>query len=95
MKHAAPSSPSTRRAFLQKSALAGAAVAFPAMLRGSNLNGRVQLAAIGRTRGVATTDESPNRKYEGMRVADAAKAAGKDPFDFVFDLLVATRGSVA
>ena len=55
----------------------------------------VQLAAIGRTRGVATTDQSPNRKYEGMRVAEAAKAAGKDPFDFVFDLLVETRGSVA
>ena len=55
----------------------------------------VQLAAIGRARGVATTDESPSRRYEGMRVADAAKAAGKDPFDFVFDLLVATRGSVA
>jgi N-acyl-D-aspartate/D-glutamate deacylase len=55
----------------------------------------VQLAAIGRTRGVATTDDSTNRRYEGMRVADAAKAAGKDPFDFVFDLLVATRGSVA
>jgi N-acyl-D-aspartate/D-glutamate deacylase len=54
----------------------------------------VQLASIGRTRGVAATDESPNRKYEGMRVADAAKAAGKDPFDFVFDLLVDTRGSV-
>lgn len=54
----------------------------------------VQLASIGRTRGVATTDESPNRKYEGMRVADAAKAAGKDPFDFVFDLLADTRGSV-
>ena len=30
-----------------------------------------------------------------MRVADAAKAAGKDPFEFVFDLLVDTRGSVA
>ena len=54
----------------------------------------VQLASIGRTRGVAATDESPNRKYEGMRVAEAAKAAGKDPFDFVFDLLVDTRGSV-
>ena len=54
----------------------------------------VQLASIGRTRGLAATDESPNRKYEGMRVADAAKAAGKDPFDFVFDLLVDTRGSV-
>jgi N-acyl-D-amino-acid deacylase len=54
----------------------------------------VQLASIGRVRGVAATDESPNRKYEGMRVADAAKAAGKDPFDFVFDLLADTRGSV-
>ena len=54
----------------------------------------VQLASIGRTRGVAATDESPNRKYEGMRVAEAAKAAGKDPFDFVFDLLIDTRGSV-
>lgn len=54
----------------------------------------VQLAAIGRTRGAATAGESPNRKYEGMRVAEAAKQAGKDPFDFVFDLLIAERGSV-
>jgi len=54
----------------------------------------VQLASIGRTPGVAATDESPNRKYEGMRVAEAAQAAGQDPFDFVFDLLVDTRGSV-
>ena len=54
----------------------------------------VQLASIGRTRGVAATDDAPNRKYEGMRVADAAKLAGKDPFDFVFDLLVETRGGV-
>ena len=37
---------------------------------------------------------SPNRKYEGMRVAEAAKQAGKDPFDFVFDLLIEERGSV-
>jgi N-acyl-D-amino-acid deacylase len=54
----------------------------------------VQLASIGRQRGVATTTENPNAKYEGMRVADAAKAAGKDPFEFVFDLLRDTRGSV-
>ena len=54
----------------------------------------VQLAAIGRTRGSATDGESLNRKYEGMRVAEAAKQAGKDPFDFVFDLLIAERGSV-
>jgi N-acyl-D-amino-acid deacylase len=54
----------------------------------------VQLAAIGRTRGAREQGESPNRKYEGMRVAEAAKLAGKDPFDFVFDLLIDERGSV-
>jgi N-acyl-D-aspartate/D-glutamate deacylase len=54
----------------------------------------VQLAAIGRTRGASTQGESPNRKYEGLRVAEAARQAGKDPFDFVFDLLIEERGSV-
>jgi N-acyl-D-amino-acid deacylase len=54
----------------------------------------VQLASIGRQRGLPSTVDNPNAKYEGMRVADAAKAAGKDPFDFVFDLLRDTRASV-
>jgi N-acyl-D-aspartate/D-glutamate deacylase len=54
----------------------------------------VQLAAIGRTRGVGDANQNLNRKYEGMRVAEAAKAAGKDPFDFVFDLLVSEHGRV-
>jgi N-acyl-D-aspartate/D-glutamate deacylase len=54
----------------------------------------VQLAAIGRTRGGTNDAVSPNRKYEGMRVAEAAKQAGKDPFDFVFDLLIEERGSI-
>jgi N-acyl-D-amino-acid deacylase len=54
----------------------------------------VQLAAIGRTRGGTNDPVSPNRKFEGMRVAEAAKQAGKDPFDFVFDLLIEERGSV-
>ncbi len=54
----------------------------------------VQLAAIGRTRGAAEAGVSANRKYEGMRVAEAAKQAGKDPFDFVFDLLIEERASV-
>jgi N-acyl-D-amino-acid deacylase len=54
----------------------------------------VQLAAIGRTRGSAEAGTSPNRKYEGLRVADAAKQAGKDPFDFVFDLLIEERASI-
>ncbi|HEX3701962.1 MAG TPA: D-aminoacylase [Vicinamibacterales bacterium] len=35
------------------------------------------------------------KKYEGMRVDDAAKAAGRDPYDFVFDLLIAERGNVS
>jgi N-acyl-D-amino-acid deacylase len=54
----------------------------------------VQLASIGRTRGATTDAVSPNRKYEGMRVAEAARQAGKDPFDFVFDLLIEERGSI-
>lgn len=54
----------------------------------------VQLAAIGRTRGRADDAASPNRKYEGMRIGAAAKQAGKDPFDFVFDLLIEEQGSV-
>ena len=54
----------------------------------------VQLASIGRTRGAREAGVSANRKYEGMRVAEAAKLANKDPFDFVFDLLVEERGSV-
>jgi N-acyl-D-amino-acid deacylase len=54
----------------------------------------VQLAAIGRTRGGTNDPVSPNRKYEGLRVAEAAKQAGKDPFDFVFDLLIEERGSI-
>ncbi len=54
----------------------------------------VQLASIGRVRGAREQGESANRKYEGMRVAEAARLAGKDPFDFVFDLLIEERGSV-
>ncbi|MGE3277394.1 MAG: amidohydrolase family protein [Vicinamibacterales bacterium] len=54
----------------------------------------IQLAAIGRERGRETTTASPNRQYEGMRIAEAAARAGKDPFDFVFDLLVEEHGSV-
>ena len=55
----------------------------------------VQLAGIGRTRGGTNDPVSPNRKYEGMRVLEAAKQAGKDPFDFVFDLLIEERASVS
>ena len=55
----------------------------------------VQLAAIGRTRGGTSDPVSPNRKYEGMRIAEAARQAGKDPFDFVFDLLIEEHASIS
>ena len=35
------------------------------------------------------------KRYEGRRVDDAAKEAGKDPYDFVFDLLIANAGSIS
>ncbi|MGE5246436.1 MAG: N-acyl-D-amino-acid deacylase family protein [Betaproteobacteria bacterium] len=47
----------------------------------------VQIASVG---GRVPAD----RQYEGMRIDDAAKKAGKDPFDFVFDLLADERGQV-
>src|SRR5262249_6706699 len=49
----------------------------------------------GRTRGRADNNQTPNRKYEGMRISEAAKQAGKDPFDFVFDLLIDENASVS
>ena len=36
-----------------------------------------------------------DKQYEGMRIDEAAKKAGKDPFDFVFDLLATERGGVS
>ena len=35
---------------------------------------------------------SPNKKFEGMRIDEAAKRARKDPFDFVFDLVAESGG---
>src|SRR5439155_26866879 len=50
----------------------------------------IQIASINGRSGGA----SPTKKYEGMRIAEAANQAGKDPFDFVFDLL-AESGEVS
>lgn len=41
--------PSTRRAFLQQTAVAGAVLGFPAILRAASPNSRVQVAAVGVT----------------------------------------------
>jgi N-acyl-D-amino-acid deacylase len=43
---------------------------------------------------IASIRSPERKKLEGMRIDEAAKAAGKDPYDFVFDLLIAERGSV-
>ena len=39
--------------------------------------------------------ESGYKRYEGRRVDDAAKEAGKDPYDFVFDMLIANAGNIS
>jgi N-acyl-D-amino-acid deacylase len=44
---------------------------------------------------LASIREPSYKKYEGMRIDDAAKAAGKDQYDFVFEILIANRGSVS
>ena len=43
---------------------------------------------------LASIRQAAYQKYEGMRVDDAAKAAGKDPYDFVFEILIAHNGGV-
>jgi N-acyl-D-amino-acid deacylase len=43
---------------------------------------------------LASIRETSYKKYEGMRIDEAAKAAGKDAYDFVFEILIANRGSV-
>lgn len=50
----------------------------------------VQIASVPSRGGV----ESGYKRFEGMRVDDAAKEMGKDPYDFVFELLIAQGGSV-
>ena len=50
-------------------------------------------AAEGWTRIIITSVVSEkNQQFEGLTVSDAAARVGKDPFDFVFDLLVEERG---
>jgi N-acyl-D-aspartate/D-glutamate deacylase len=50
----------------------------------------VQIANVPAAPGI----DSGYKRYEGRRVDEAAREAGKDPYDFVFDLLIATRGTV-
>lgn len=50
----------------------------------------VQIASVPARTGI----ESGYKRYEGRRVDEAAKEAGRDPYDFVFDMLIANRGNV-
>jgi len=50
----------------------------------------VQIANVPAAAGI----DAGYKRYEGRRVDEAAREAGKDPYDFVFDLLIATRGTV-
>jgi N-acyl-D-amino-acid deacylase len=43
---------------------------------------------------LASIRQPAYKKFEGMRVDDAAKAAGKEPYDFVFEILIAHNGNV-
>ncbi len=72
----------TRRTFLQQSAVAGAAVAFPAVLRAANPNSRVQIAGIGvSARGYGdlhSLASHPNVKYVAFCDVDTASFAKAD-----------------
>jgi len=51
----------------------------------------VQIAGLPARSGL----DSGYKRFEGWRVDDAAKEMGKDPFDFVFEMLIANGGSVS
>jgi N-acyl-D-amino-acid deacylase len=50
----------------------------------------VQIASLPARSGT----ETGYKRFEGRRIDDAAKEMGKDPYDFVFDMLIANGGSV-
>jgi dihydroorotase/N-acyl-D-amino-acid deacylase len=43
---------------------------------------------------LASIRQPAYKKFEGMRIDDAAKAAGKEAYDFVFEILIAHNGNV-
>ena len=51
----------------------------------------VQIASLPARSGM----DSGYRRFEGWRVDDAAKEMGRDPYDFVFEMLIANGGSVS
>ena len=51
----------------------------------------VQIASLPSRTGM----DSGYKRFEGWRVDDAAKEMGRDPYDFVFEMLIANGGSVS
>ncbi|PYR42103.1 MAG: hypothetical protein DMF95_29290 [Acidobacteria bacterium] len=51
----------------------------------------VQIASLPARTGM----ETGYKRFEGWRVDDAAKEMGRDPYDFVFEMLIANGGSVS
>ena len=51
----------------------------------------VQIASLPARTGM----ETGYKRFEGWRVDEAAKEMGKDPYDFVFEMLIANGGSVS
>ena len=51
----------------------------------------VQIASLPARSGMDTG----YKRFEGWRIDDAAKEMGKDPYDFVFEMLIANGGSVS
>jgi N-acyl-D-aspartate/D-glutamate deacylase len=51
----------------------------------------VQIASLPARSGM----DSGYKRFEGWRIDDAAKEMGKDPYDFVFEMLIANGGSVS
>ena len=51
----------------------------------------VQIASLPSRTGM----ETGYKRFEGWRVDEAAKEMGKDPYDFVFEMLIANGGSVS
>jgi len=60
-------------------------------LRSAGTWHNVQIASLPARSGT----DSGYKRFEGWRIDDAAKEMGKDPYDFVFEMLIANGGSVS
>ncbi len=91
------------RSFFPRWALEGKTEEFIARLKDSSLNTRLREhfkeweAKAGSWNNVLISSVSldENKHIEGANVLDAAKKAGKEPYDFIRDLMIDEKGSVS